>query len=193
MNLPFAFPLPASAVRYLTSNVFTDLYPAGGQWGDECHQRQCTGTEAAELSTGGICLYQGEGRLFCTLKGYEACADEEDVLKEWHMTVMQTWIIRVVPSSVLMERAYYVPWNEVKQHMHMQSDWGRMQLKRESYQSYTAKPVDEKELEEIFIRTYGPIKRRPPQKAKPASNIIDLEKQNICYQPLPECLPGGRI
>ena len=83
---------------------------------------------------------------------------------------------------------YYVPWNEVKQHMHMQSDWGRMQLKRESYQSYTAKPVDEKELEEIFIRTYGPIKRRPPQKAKPASNIIDLEKQNICYQPLPECL-----
>ena len=68
------------------------------------------------------------------------------------MTVMQTWIIRVVPSSVLMERGYYVPWNEVKQHMHMQSDWGRMQLKRESYQSYTAKPVDEKELEKIFIR-----------------------------------------
>lgn len=131
---------------------------------------------------------KGKGRLFCTLKGYEACADEEDVLKEVAYDCDADMDHPCGSIFCSHGAGYYVPWNEVKQHMHMQSDWGRMQLKRESYQSYTAKPVDEKELEEIFIRTYGPIKRRPPQKAKPASNIIDLEKQNICYQPLPECL-----
>lgn len=131
---------------------------------------------------------KGKGRLFCTLKGYEACADEEDVLKEVAYDCDADMDHPCGSIFCSHGAGYYVPWNEVKQHMHMQSDWGRMQLKRESYQSYTAKPVDEKELEKIFIRTYGPIKRRPPQKAKPASNIIDLEKQNICYQPLPECL-----
>ena len=131
---------------------------------------------------------RGRGRLFCSLKGYEACADEEEVLQELAYDCDADMDHPCGSIFCSHGAGYYVPWNEVKQHMHMQSDWGRIQLKKESYQSYTAKPVDEKELEEIFVRTYGPIKRRPPQRTKPSSNIIDLEKQSISYQPLPECL-----
>lgn len=131
---------------------------------------------------------KGKGRLFCTLKGYEECADQKDVLAELGYDCDADMEHPCGSIFCSHGAGYYVPWDEVKQHMHMQSEWGRMQLKKESYQSYAAKPVDEKELEEIFIRTYGPIKRRPPQKEKSPSNIIDLEKQNINYQPLPECL-----
>lgn len=131
---------------------------------------------------------RGKGRLFCSLKGYEECANQSEVLKELAYDCDSD--MEHPCGSVFCSHGagYYVPWDEVRKHMHMQSEWGRIQLKKESYQSYTAKPVDEKELEEIFIRTYGPIKRRPLQREKTVSNIIDLEKQNISYQPLPECL-----
>lgn len=131
---------------------------------------------------------KGKGRLFCTLKGYEPCADQEEILKEIAYDCDSD--LEHPCGSIFCSHGagYYVPWDEVKQRMHIQSEWGRMQQKKERYQSYTTKPVDEKELEEIFIRTYGPIKRRPPERVKKATNIIDLEKQNITYQPLPECL-----
>lgn len=130
---------------------------------------------------------KGKGKIFCTLKGYEECADEEEILKEigYDCDADMDWPCGSIFCS--HGAGYYVAWDEVKNHMHMQSEWGRMQQKKQQYQTYSTKPVDEKELEEIFIRTYGPIKRRLPQKEK-RNPVIDLEKEEITYQIKPECL-----
>lgn len=112
---------------------------------------------------------RGEGRLFVSLKGYAPCHNTQEVLER--ILYDPEADTDNSPDSVFCYHGAgtIVPWYEVKNHMHLESITGSGQEKDESALSpgnrrTSALPSssvqDEKELEEIFIRTYGQPKDR---------------------------------
>lgn len=105
----------------------------------------------------------GRGRLFCTLKGYEPCHNQDEVLET--IGYNSEADVENPTGSVFCSHGagFTVSWDEVDEYAHVESA-----KKKEDIQIETARAVprsfsqirlDEKELEEIFARTYGPVKR----------------------------------
>ena len=69
---------------------------------------------------------KGQGRLFCTLKGYEPCHNAEEVIAEKAYNPDQD---QENPSSSVFcshGAGMLVPWNRVRDYMHMDSGWRRL-------------------------------------------------------------------
>ena len=109
---------------------------------------------------------KGRGRLFCEVKGYEPCHNSAGVIEEIGYDSEKD--LENPTGSVFCAHGagFNVPWNEVEAYMHLPS----CLKKTENAKADTAPAVfpenvdtlywaDEKELEEIFTKTYGPIKR----------------------------------
>jgi len=114
---------------------------------------------------------KGRGRLFCTLKGYEPCHNTEEILEQIHYDPEMD--AENPPDSVFCYHGAgtIIPWYEVEKHMHLESvlDGNRKEEKagtcseaERHRSSGTAVGTfqEEKELEEIFIRTFGVPKSR---------------------------------
>jgi predicted RNA-binding protein with PIN domain len=110
---------------------------------------------------------RGRGQLSCALKGYGPCHNEQEVIAARSYDPEQD--VDNPTGSVFCAHGagFVVPWNQVPDYMHMESvlksagsqaqkDSGMAMARRSSAESGWADP---KELEEIFIRTYGPIRR----------------------------------
>lgn len=118
-----------------------------------------------------ISYTKGRGRLFCTLKGYMPCHNTEEVLEQ---ISYEPELDTDNPADSVF--CYHgagtiVPWYEVEAHMHLESvlaekrrDRGTEEApgpgngRRERLMPGTVQ--EEKELEEIFARTFGAPKRR---------------------------------
>ncbi len=106
----------------------------------------------------------GTGRLFCTLKGYGPCHNAEEVIAACGYDPDQD--VDNPTGSVFCTHGagFYVPWNQVPNYMHLESvtktishaTLGQAASRQSSTSEYWADPG---ELEEIFVRTYGPIRR----------------------------------
>lgn len=108
-----------------------------------------------------IAYTKGLGRMSCTLKGYEPCHNAEEIIAA---SGYQPQLDAENPAgSVFCSHGagFYVEWDQVEDYMHLESC-----LKEEKPQEEAATPRsytltsnygwgDEKELEEIFNRTYG--------------------------------------
>ncbi len=119
---------------------------------------------------------KGRGRLFCSLRGYGPCQNPEEVLSE--CTYDPELDPENTPDSVFCYHGAgtIVPWYEVPKHMHLEScmqnirsdsrgDSGEeMRGRREPAAGrgrvLPGTAAEEKELEEIFNRTFGAPKRR---------------------------------
>ena len=124
---------------------------------------------------------RGRGRLFCTLDGYRPCADQDTVIEEIGYDPEAD--TENPAGSVFCSHGagYYVPWNEVFSHMHIESQLKKRQEIQKDMTTDTSSArrkdrmtgkkapssagigwnaKEEKELEDIFIRTYGKIERR---------------------------------
>lgn len=114
---------------------------------------------------------KGRGRLFCTLKGYEPCHNAEEVLER--IGYDPELDVENPPDSVFCYHGAgtIVPWYEVEKHMHLESVLAEKRdaqeaeknpenVKRRREHSFAGTVQDEKELEEIFARTFGAPKRR---------------------------------
>ena len=108
---------------------------------------------------------RGLGHLSCTLKGYGPCGNAEEVIAATGYD-SEADILNPTGSVFCAHGAgFYVPWNQVFSYMHLDSvlrpkkeaKEAGMETARRSQASLGA--VDPKELEEIFERTYGPIRR----------------------------------
>ena len=108
---------------------------------------------------------RGLGHLSCSLKGYGPCANAEEVIAGADYD-SEADILNPTGSVFCAHGAgFYVPWNQVFSYMHLDSvlrpkkEPGKlgMETARRSQSSLGA--VDPKELDEIFERTYGPIRR----------------------------------
>ncbi len=119
---------------------------------------------------------KGLGEVDFRFKGYDICHNPEEVIRQKGYDAESD--MSNVPDSVFCTHGagYIVPWNEVEEHMHLPlatSDksipTAKIQVinapgkKREEKDGYAA----EKELEEIFARTYGTKKENPKRDKTP--------------------------
>ena len=111
-----------------------------------------------------ISYSRGKGHLFCTLKGYEVCHNQEEVISQ--MAYDAEADLENPTGSVFCVHGagFVVPWNEVYDYMHL--DGILTQKTAEEAEEETVRRTsavyatsrgwgDDSELEEIFNRTYG--------------------------------------
>jgi len=146
----------------------------------------------------------GVGKLFCSLCGYEECADTEAVMEEIGYDADRD--TENTADSVFCDHGagFTVPWYEVENYKHLESGVeieaepeDELSLRAHRYMRTVA---DNEELMRIFERTYGPIKakkfnepkmkmavpssKRKPPTAKSAysgSEYLLVDGYNIIY------------
>ena len=132
----------------------------------------------------------GRGRFFCALKGYESCHNEEEVVNEAGYDPEGDLDNPTGSVFCAHGAGFVVPWDQVKDYMHVDGSCVIQQLaasERESKEDFGQREktkkteekrggfgsvrgenqrnngvfgAEDKELEEIFARTYGTPKRR---------------------------------
>lgn len=116
-----------------------------------------------------ISYTSGRGRLSCTLKGYYPCHNQEEIVEAAGYDPEAD--LENPTGSVFCAHGagFVVNWDQVEDYMHVESGWNApagQETKpekpvtaknwKEENEKYWA---TEKELEEIFERTYGPIRK----------------------------------
>ena len=121
---------------------------------------------------------KGRGRLFCTLKEYEPCHNAEEVIEQIGYDSERDLDNPTGSVFCAHGAGFNVSWDQVPDHMHLEYAWtpeseteksavadkkgqGGMQGGRAG-SGFSRSVEEEKELEEIFLRTYGKIERRRP-------------------------------
>ncbi|MGB4659082.1 MAG: NYN domain-containing protein, partial [Mobilitalea sp.] len=117
---------------------------------------------------------RGKGRLYCELKGYEPCHNAEEIIQEIGYDSERD--LDNPTSSIFCTHGagFLVEWDKVPNYMHLSSE---LQL-RDSEEQKEMNPLskdqksvktnsaygnswqEDKELEAIFLRTFGPIKQK---------------------------------
>ena len=119
---------------------------------------------------------RGRGRLACRLRGYEPCSDADAVVQA--MGYEPDADTENPADSVFCSHGagFVVPWYEVEQHVHLESglqedeDPADVQapavVAPARVSAYRGTPEEDKELQFIYERTYGAVKRREFQPRK---------------------------
>ena len=135
---------------------------------------------------------RGRGRLSCSLRGYEPCPNQEEVVAQMGYDPERD--VENTPDSVFCAHGggFNVKWDQVRDYMHVDSG---LRLGVEPKQEEPAGPAggrreyrggsleQDKELQAIFERTYGKVETKAfqPQK-KPARTSLDEGKYTIQNQ-----------
>lgn len=152
-----------------------------------------------------IAYTKGMGKLTCTPGGYAPCHNAEEVIEAAGYD-SETDLDNPTGSIFCAHGAgVNVPWNEVTDYMHLESflkasveTWteenvGDKERKSSGGGVMRSGLAEDKELEQIFERTYGPVKRkewrrtetcgvieRKPEK-KPEENYLLVDGYNIIF------------
>ncbi len=154
-----------------------------------------TAVISGEAPVSEMCNYQNEmlsytkGKLYCTLKGYEECHNPEEIIEKYNYNCDGD--VANTADSVFCSRGSgsVVKWNEVCNYMHLPScieqktDNNIYDISTAQITQYKNRLASDKELMEIFERTYGPVKRDINKAFKPS-----VKKENEKYKasPVPE-------
>lgn len=124
-----------------------------------------------------ISYTKGRGRLFCQVKGYEPCHNTEEVIAAIGYDSERD--LENPTGSVFCDHGagFAVSWDKVEDYMHLEAAWkpeeeawNAQAEARMAAAAVQKKPKEygqvEKELEEIFARTYGPVKSRTVPETK---------------------------
>ena len=136
-----------------------------------------------------ISYTRGAGRIFCTPDGYFPCHNQDEVLQAHNYSPEND--IYNPPHSVFCAHGagFVVPWDKVDEYKHLNSGYA---LTNSSIESMLPRPskiskkynIDEKELESIMLREFGPIKRRVYSEPKVVCSAESRKK----YEPKPKKL-----
>jgi predicted RNA-binding protein with PIN domain len=111
---------------------------------------------------------KGKGRIFCTLKGYAPCHNAQEVIDSIGYDSERD--LENPTGSVFCAHGagFVVEWDKVNDYMHIDSGW--QQPKQEetkeipavvkSNTNYGSTWKMDRELEDIFVRTFGPIRQK---------------------------------
>ena len=158
----FRLEIPAE----LVGRALTDIQRMNGTFGDPQTEGERTVIEgSAPVATMQdyprevISYTRGRGRLFCRFQGYQPCHNQEEVVAA--MGYDPDRDLENPTGSVFCSHGagYLVTWDQVEEHMHLESVL-RPERQEESRQAAPAASApadfgaDEKELQEIFARTY---------------------------------------
>lgn len=132
---------------------------------------------------------RGQGRLFCLPGGYRPCANPEAVLAETAYDAERD--LENPADSVFCAHGagVQVKWDQVPAMAHVDSGWRPRRPAVETApvataprQSYEGTLAQDKELQAIFERTYGPTKQRafrpPPSQTEPGEKRFIRDQDN---------------
>lgn len=139
-------------------------------------------------------ITHGLGRINLSLLGYKECHNQDDIVKS--VSYDPEADTANSPDSIFCSggAAVFVRWSDVEQHMHLDSyfnmDKEEIEYKKEIKRraaDYCSAVATDKELMQIFERTYGPIKKREEHKTKfnpsVAKPMQKLPKQKPNHMP----------
>lgn len=173
----FTLELPAENI----GRALTDIRRMSGTFDDPLQSGDTaviTGSapvsEMADYSREVVAYTHGKGRLMCSLKGYEPCHNADEVIAAANYDPDAD--IDDPCDSVFCSHGagYIVKWNDVPEHMHLPSVLKPAEEREESASAQelfskcrTQREVFalDKELMQIFERTYGAVKKRSAQSA----------------------------
>ena len=126
---------------------------------------------------------KGKGRISCTLSGYRPCHNSDEVIADIAYNCDSD--LENTADSVFCSHGagYVVKWSEVPQHMHLPSYLDEKQdssddmERRRKAQRFVESAVSDKELMEIFERTYGKLKSDPRRAFKKTKAVSPDDKQ----------------
>lgn len=137
----------------------------------------------------------GKGRIGLSLKGYDVCHNQADIIKNTGYDPESD--VHNSPDSIFCSggAAVFVRWSDVENYMHLpyylslnkESLEEQKDLKRRAAE-YCAAAATDKELMQIFERTYGPIKKREPEKVKFNPSVGKVNEFKV---PKPKPIPQG--
>ena len=182
----------------MTGRALTDIQRMNGEFdGPETEDDMAVVTGSAPVSEmqdyqREVTTYsRGRGKLFCTLKGYFPCHNQDEVVEAIGYDPERD--VENPTGSVFCAHGagYNVPWQKVPEHMHIEAQLPKILEERKRLAGETEKSLDEtvpvnlrkeksgsaeaaarggrhyarnaredRELEEIFIRTYGRVERK---------------------------------
>ena len=133
-----------------------------------------------------ISYTRGLGRFSCSLKGYAPCKDQEKIVEQLGYDPEAD--LENSPDSVFCAHGagFNVKWYDVPKHMHLPSCLQKEQEEepmRDLAREYVAMVATDKELLQIFERTYGPIKTDHNVAFKPARHELQDKKYKAKPQP----------
>ena len=124
---------------------------------------------------------KGMGHLTCTLKGYEPCHNAEEVIEI--LAYDPEGDLDNPTGSVFCSHGagFNVPWDEVQDYMHLESYLKKEIAEEvEEIEIIAPRPApslgfsEDKELQQIFEKTYGPVKRK---EWRPAAVVETVERK----------------
>lgn len=129
-----------------------------------------------------ISYTKGYGRIFCIGKGYEPCHNQNEVVEQAQYDPVNDMDNPTDSIFCAHGAGYSVAWNEVLQSAHVESGYyvceekTEKRIATEQGVAFEDRWFDPEELEAIFQRTYGPIKREKSRfkksKTENAGNYI---------------------
>ncbi|MEG0709457.1 MAG: TetM/TetW/TetO/TetS family tetracycline resistance ribosomal protection protein [Longicatena sp.] len=125
---------------------------------------------------------KGKGKLSAHLAGYEECIQASEVIEKIGYDSERD--IEHPTGSLFCEHGakFYVPWNEVKDHMHVKACWKqhvKQSIETRITQNYH---IDDAEVERVMRMTYGEVKPQTKQK-----KIVQKVVNNECNKTKPIC------
>ena len=129
---------------------------------------------------------RGLGRFSCTIRGYEPCKNQAAVVSA--LAYDPEADLENTPDSVFCSHGagFVVKWDQVPQYMHLPSVLEPPREEpplRDLAAEYCAMVATDKELLQIFERTYGPIKRDTVQALRPARHELREKTYKASPQP----------
>lgn len=113
-----------------------------------------------------ISYTRGHGKLFCTLKGYEACHNEEEITLEKQYDSERD--LEQPTDSIFCSHGagFVVSWDEVPSYAHVnnrreeQTQEEEITSSVQERRAFIEGVIDQQEIEEIFARTFGNNKQK---------------------------------
>ena len=124
----------------------------------------------------------GRGKFSCRVEGYRPCHNEKDVIVEMGYDAESD--VENTADSVFCAHGggFNVRWDKVPEYMHLESCLKKQETPA-PVRRYRSLSIDERELEAIMEREFGPIKRpeyrAPAVNSAPARPIVPPKKQYI--------------
>ena len=116
-----------------------------------------------------IAYTKGRGRMSCRIAGYEPCHNTEEIVETIGYDSERDLDNPTGSVFCAHGAGFNVSWDQVEKYMHVESGWKaetesvsikKMTKGNEAVNDAQKYGQDERELERIFERTYGPVKRR---------------------------------
>lgn len=142
----------------------------------------------------------GKGRLLCVPKGYLPCHNAEEIITKIGYNCDEDTENSADSVFCSHGAGFLVKWDEVESHMHTAAESIRkeqapeeaserqQEILRKQAENYRSRLAEDKELMEIFERTYGKIKRDERHALHTEKNIPTPKQKPVPLQSGPEYL-----